>query len=145
MKALRLILEEMLAEPVQNVQQDIKPNGFCMLKPGFDKYTDEFIGLLGSHEWKVLRKLNKKLNLEDAKELYIMHKNEDFYNDLCDYMTSGKSLCLLCYKDCDDPIKDMNTIKDFVRLKWGKDKMHNAMHSSDSLKNVERESNLIFS
>ena len=38
----------------------------------------------------------------------------------------------------------MDKIKDEIRKKWGKDDMKNAMHSSDSLQNAARESNIIF-
>ena len=57
-------------------------------------------------------------------------------------MSSGDCICCSCSKKCDDPIKDMNKIKDKVRKQWGKDDMKNAMHSSDSLKNVDIESKL---
>jgi nucleoside diphosphate kinase len=50
----------------------------------------------------------------------------------------------MCYKDCKDPIKDMKSIKDKVRKIWGKDDMRNAMHSSDSIDNVNREYKLVF-
>ena len=59
-------------------------------------------------------------------------------------MSSGDCLSCMCYKDCKYPIKDMKAIKDKVRKIWGKDDMRNAMHSSDSIDNVNREYKLIF-
>ena len=38
----------------------------------------------------------------------------------------------------------MDKLKDKVRDMWGKSEMRNAMHSSDSLKNVKRETKIIF-
>ena len=38
----------------------------------------------------------------------------------------------------------MKKLKDKARDAWGKSEMKNAMHSSDSLKNVERESKIVF-
>ena len=88
---------------------------------------------------------NNNKNYNQNQNNYICHmKNSSFYNDLCDYMCSGDCVCCSCYKDCKDPIKDMDTIKQNVRKVWGKDDMKNAMHSSDSLDNVKRESNICF-
>jgi nucleoside diphosphate kinase len=59
-------------------------------------------------------------------------------------MSSEDCLCCICHKDCEDPVKDMKSLKDTVRDRWGKSEMKNAMHSSDSLKNVNREKEIIF-
>ena len=64
---------------------------------------------------------------------------DDILNDLCDYMSSGPCICALCYKKTYSPIKDMKDIKHDFRDKYGKDEMRNGMHSSDTLKNVQRE------
>lgn len=121
-----------------------KLNGFCILKPEFLDHEEDFLKMLSNNGWKVVQKDKRKLTQQEAQELYKMHKNKDFYNDLCKYMSSSECLCCSCYKDCKDPIKDMQSIKDKVRKTWGKDEMKNGMHSSDSLENVNREAKLIF-
>ena len=119
-------------------------NGFVILKPEFLDHEEDFLTLLKNNGWDVIQKSKRTLSNDEAKELYKMHKDKDFYNDLCKYMSSGDCLCCLCHKDCKDPIKDMDSLKDKVRKSWGKDDMKNGMHSSDSLENVNRESKLIF-
>ena len=119
-------------------------NGFVILKPEFLDHEEDFLTLLKNNGWDIIQKSKRTLSNDEAKELYKMHKDKDFYNDLCKYMSSGDCLCCLCHKDCKDPIKDMDTLKDKVRKSWGKDDMKNGMHSSDSLENVNRESKLIF-
>jgi nucleoside-diphosphate kinase len=119
-------------------------NGFCVLKPEFLSHTEDFLKLLSNQGWTVVQKIKKKISPETAKELYSMHKDKPFYKDLCDYMSSGEALYCLCQKNCEDPCKDMKKIKDKIRTAWGKDDMRNAMHSSDTLDNVNRESKLIF-
>lgn len=119
-------------------------NGFCILKPEFLDHEDEFCTMLKNNDWKIIQKQKRTLSHEEAEELYKMHKGKDFYKNLCNYMSSGDCLCCMCYKDCEDPIKDMDAIKDKIRKAWGKDDMKNAMHSSDSLDNVNREYKLIF-
>ena len=119
-------------------------NGFVILKPEFLDHEEDFLTLLKNNGWDVIQKSKRTLSNDEAKELYKMHKDKDFYNDLCKYMSSSDCLCCLCHKDCKDPIKDMDSLKDKVRKSWGKDDMKNGMHSSDSLENVNRESKLIF-
>lgn len=119
-----------------------EPNGFVILKPGFLDYEDEFKGLLKLNDWKILDINKTRLSNNKAKELYINHQDQSFYQTLCDYMSSGDIIAMTCRKKCDDPIKDMSEFKDKIRSEWGKDEMKNAMHSSDSLENVIRESKI---
>ena len=120
------------------------PNAFVILKPEFLEHELEWKNMIQSNGWMILDTKKKQLTLDEAKDLYSPHKGKDFYKDLCKYMSSDKCLCMACYKKSDDPIKDMDKLKDKVREKWGKDDMKNAMHSSDSLENVKRESKIIF-
>ena len=135
---------------MKNIIQYIKEaltgevNGFCILKPEFLEYSDDFCKLLENNGWKIIQKQVRTLTEEEAKELYKDKSKEDYYEDLCKYMSSGDCLSCMCYKDCKDPIKDMKSIKDKVRKIWGKDDMRNAMHSSDSIDNVNREYKLVF-
>ena len=119
-------------------------NGFIILKPEFLDHTDDWLNMLKDDGWDILDKKKLILSEEQAKELYMMHKGKDFYEDLIKYMTSGECLCATCYKECEDPIKEMDTLKNKVRKKWGKNDMKNAMHSSDSLQNALRESKIVF-
>lgn len=121
---------------------NLELNGFVILKPGFLDHKDDFLALLKNNGWDIIQQTECQLSKEQAEELYNPHKDKDFYKDLCDYMCSGKCLCCLCHKNCEDPIENMKKLKDKVRKNWGKDEMKNGMHSSDSLKNVNRESKI---
>lgn len=114
-------------------------NGFVILKPGFTQYKDQFLNILNDNGWKVLDTTLRKLTPEEVEQLYKDKKGEPYYDDLCKYMICDDCLCCSCYKDCEDPIKDMNELKEIVRNQWADDKLHNAMHSSDSMDNVKRE------
>ena len=124
---------------------NIKLNGFCILKPEFLEHEEDFLALLKNNDWKIIQKKKLLLTKEQASNLYSPHKDKDFYKDLCDYMSSGECLCCSCHKDCENPIEDMKKLKDKVRENWGKDEMKNGMHSSDSLENVNRESKICLS
>ena len=141
MKSFNQFINQFIYE-VDNNNNEV--NGFCVLKPEFLSHTDDFLKLLSNNGWTVVQKIKKTISHDTAKKLYSMHKDKPFYNDLCDYMCSGDALYCLCQKKCEDPCKDMKELKDKVRAAWGKDDMRNAMHSSDTLYNVNRESKLIF-
>jgi nucleoside-diphosphate kinase len=119
-------------------------NGFVILKPEFLNHEEDFLTLLKNNGWDVIQKVKKQLSNDEAKELYKMHKDKDFYNDLVKYMQGNIQASIWGYEGEDDPIELMDKIKNHFRNKYGKDDMKNVMHSSDSLRNVKREANIIF-
>ena len=119
-------------------------NAFVILKPEFLKYEQQWLDMLKNDGWQIIQKKKLKLTHDQAEELYKMHKGKDFYKDLCNYMSSDDCICCTCHKDCGDPIKEMKNLKDKARDAWGKSEMKNAIHSSDSLENVECESKVVF-
>lgn len=129
---------------IQYIKESLgEVNGFCILKPEFLEHEFEFDELLKNNNWQIVQKTKKTLSLPEAQELYISKAKEDYYEDLCIYMASDECIAYMLYKDCEDPIKDLEKLKNKVRKAWGKDDMKNAMHSSDSKENVEREYKLI--
>lgn len=136
MRTLKKYYEDLVLNP--------EPNGFCMLKPGFAQYKDEFEKQLAAHGWKIINHCTKRFTRPEIEDFYSCHKEKDFYYKLCDYMITDDCECYTCYKRCDDPIKEMSKFKDKIRDEWGEDEMKNAMHSSDSKENVIRECKLVF-
>lgn len=132
-------LEQYLIESINN---DENINAFSILKPGFLQYEDEWFSLLENNNWLIENRKKLTMTRKQAKELYKFNADKDFYNDLVDYMCSGKVIVITAYKDCENPIKEMNKLKDKFRKKYGKDEMRNGMHSSDSLANVKREAKI---
>ena len=136
MKKLSTYYEDLVLDP--------KANCFCMLKPGFVKYKDEFEKLLRAHGWKICKTCTKLFTLPEIEEFYICHKDKGFYNKLCDYMITEACQCYAVYKHIKNPVKDMESFKEKIRQEWGEDEMRNGMHSSDSDDNVKREIELAF-
>lgn len=136
MKTLSTYYEDLVLDP--------KANCFCMLKPGFVKYKDEFEKLLRAHGWKICKTCTKLFTRTEIEEFYICHKDKGFYNKLCDYMITEACQCYAVYKNINNPVKDMESFKEKIRQEWGEDEMRNGMHSSDSDDNVKREIELAF-
>lgn len=136
MKTLTKYYEDLVLNP--------EPNCFCMLKPGFAKYKDEFEKLLNLQGWKIIAQCIKKFTRDEIEDFYIMHKDKPFYHKLCDYMITDECVCYTCYKNCQDPFKDMDAFKKKIRDEWGEDEMKNGMHSSDCKENMKKECLIAF-
>ena len=132
-----------LSQHLNEQESDIK--GFTIIKPGFVKYADEIHKYISDKGFNMINNQQIKLSNHQAHDLYSPHKDKDFYNDLCKYMSSDDCIpATWQYDHSDNPIDAMNKIKDHFRNKYGKDEMKNCMHSSDSLDNVKRESKIVF-
>lgn len=136
MKTLSKYFEDMVLAP--------EPNAFCMLKPGFNQYKDEFERLLKLNGWKIIKHCTKQFTRPEIEDFYIMHKDQGFYHKLCDYMITEACECYSCYKRCKDPYKEMGDFKKKIRDEWGEDEMKNGMHSSDNKDNMLKECNIAF-
>lgn len=118
---------------------------FVIVKPGFTKKATEIIDIFLRNGYTIAKYVARRLDYDLASELYKVHKEESFYEDLCKYMSSGISIgyCLK-YNGSGDPIENTNKLKDSIRKEFGKDEMKNAIHSSDSKENVTREAKIYF-
>ena len=111
---------------VVDILKDIESNGFFIIK---------------------MRKF--KMTKDQARRFYVSLKDLDFFEDLCDFMSSGDIVGLVLSK------KGGNTVKAFrnligvtdpakadsgtLRKKYGESKGRNAVHGSDSIESAQRE------
>lgn len=126
---------------VEFITESQNKREFMIIKPEFLQYRNEIIEFLKQHNIIPIQELRKTLTLSEAKKLYKPHSKEDFYDDLCKYMSSGDSIGFIL---CNFGNNDLLELKDEIRDKYGIDEMHNAIHSSDSGLNVHRESKIYF-
>ena len=117
---------------------------FVIIKPGFYNLANDLFATFTEHGYKVIKSKTKRLTMEEAKSLYKVHKKEDFYNDLCKYMTSDITMAFILKKKSDDIFKEFAKLKDEIREKYGESDMRNVLHSSDSYKNFTHESQVYF-
>ena len=97
---------------------------------------------------------NKKIHIskEEAAEFYKVHQSKPFYNDLCNYLSSGPIVVMILEgKDAifknrkimgaTDPKKaEQNTIRKLYGISIDK----NSVHGSDSSDNAKKEINFFF-
>jgi nucleoside-diphosphate kinase len=126
---------------VEFITESQNKREFMIIKPEFLQYRNEILEFLKQHNIIPIQELRKTLTLSEAKKLYKPHSKEDFYENLCKYMSSGDSIGFIL---CNFGNSDLLELKDEIRDKYGVDEMRNAIHSSDSVSNVHRESKIYF-
>ena len=118
---------------------------FVVIKPGFLDKSQEILDIYKDEGWTLKFATIKQLLLSEAKELYKVHKKQDFYKNLCDYMSSDITRAMIFTKETNkDEFKEATRIKDVIRDKWGESDMRNVVHSSDSKENMEHEAGIYF-
>ena len=121
-----------------------KNHVLVVIKPGFENLLGTLCELFKQNGYKIVKTKTKRLLESEAKSLYKVHSQEDFYEDLCKYMSSGLSTAMILYKKSDNIFKDFEKLKDKIREEYGESDMRNVIHSSDSYKNFTHESQVYF-
>ena len=88
-----------------------------------------------------------------AEGFYTVHKERNFFNDLIDFMTSGKSIPMVLEKEnAVEKLREVIGATDpkeaeegTIRYKYAESKQNNIIHASDSVENAEKEIQFFFS
>ena len=121
---------------------------FVIVKPGFYKYIHEILERFEKDDWKLEKITTKQLLLKEAKRLYAIHKDEEWYKDLCEYMSSEPTTAMILKNEnmvmSPEIFDKVGVIKDELRKKYGEDEMRNVIHSSDSIAHMNNEKSVYF-
>ena len=102
--------------------------------------------------FKIVKQKKVKLERREAEIFYKIHETKPFYNELCNYLSSGPIVAMILEKvnavsenrkvmGATDPTKaDEGTI----RKKYGLSIDKNSVHGSDSIENATKEINFFF-
>ena len=100
----------------------------------------------------IVKQKKVKLEKKDAEIFYKVHETKPFYNDLCNYLSSGPIVAMILEKvdavsenrkvmGATDPAKaDEGTL----RKKYGLSIDKNSVHGSDSIENATKVINFFF-
>ena len=102
--------------------------------------------------FNILKEKKIKLEKSDAEKFYKVHQTKPFYNDLCDYLSSGPIVVMALEKEnaVTDNRKLMgatdpkNAESGTLREKYGISIDKNSVHGSDSIENAKIEINFFF-
>ncbi len=140
MKPLFLYLQNP-AETATMIPKEV----FVVVKPGFLDKSNQIIDKFARAGFRFMKMRTKQLSLGEAKRMYYVHKDEDFYYKLCKYMSSGPCLGILFdARGIEEPFKVTDELKDKIRNLWGMDDMRNCLHSSDNVENMTKEMSVFF-
>ena len=101
---------------------------------------------------KILKIKKVQISKEEASEFYKVHQTKPFYNNLCNYLSSGPIVVMILEGDnavtknrqimgATDPLKaEEGTLRKMYGISIDK----NSVHGSDSVKNAKIEINFFF-
>jgi len=101
---------------------------------------------------KILKSKKVKISKEEASEFYKVHQTKPFYNDLCNYLSSGPIVVMILEGEnsisqnrklmgATDPSK---AIEGTLRKMFGISIDKNSVHGSDSAENAKIEIDFYF-
>ena len=101
---------------------------------------------------QIFKSKKVKISKEEAAEFYKVHQTKPFYNDLCNYLSSGPIVVMILQGEnavsknrqlmgATDPLK---AEEGTLRKKYGISIDKNSVHGSDSIENAKIEINFFF-
>ena len=104
------------------------------------------------NELKIIKSKKVKISKEEASEFYKVHQTNPFYNDLCNYLSSGPIFVMILEGEnavlknrelmgATDPSK---AEKSTLRGMYGVSIDKNSVHGSDSITNAKIEIDFFF-
>ncbi len=102
--------------------------------------------------FKIIKEKKIKLEKNEAEQFYKVHQTKPFYNDLCEYLSSGPILVMVLEKK-DAVLANRNLMgatdpkkaeEGTIRKSFGISIDKNSVHGSDSKENAEKEINFFF-
>ena len=113
-----------------------------------DKIKNIFI----KNNFEIIKEKKVTLEKKEAEQFYKVHQAKPFYNDLCDYLSSGPVLVMVLKKD--NAIADNRKIMGAtnpqdanpgtIRKEFGISIDKNSVHGSDSKENADKEIKFFF-
>jgi nucleoside-diphosphate kinase len=116
------------------------------------KLDDKIKVFFEENNLKVIKSKKVKISKEESAEFYKIHQTKPFYNDLCNYLSSGPIVVMILEGEnaisknrqlmgATDPIKaEPGTLRKLYGISIDK----NSVHGSDSVENAKIEINFFF-
>ena len=116
------------------------------------KLENEIKNIFVKNNFEIIKEKKVQLDKKDAEQFYKVHETKPFYNDLCNYLSSGPVLVMVLKKEnaiaenrkimgATNPVEaEEGTIRKMFGISIDK----NSVHGSDSKENAEKEINFFF-
>ena len=113
---------------------------------------NEIKNIFVKNNFEIIKEKKVQLDKKDAEQFYKVHETKPFYNDLCNYLSSGPVLVMVLKKE--NAIAENRKImgatnpvdaeEGTIRRMFGISIDKNSVHGSDSKENAEKEINFFF-
>ena len=134
---------------MSNIQQTlsiIKPD--AVERNLQDQIKQEFI----NKGFEIIKEKKIHISKEEAEKFYKVHESKPFYNDLCNYLSSGPIVVMTLQREnavmenrklmgATNPV---DAVEGTLRKKYGISIDKNSVHGSDSLENAKIELDFFF-
>ncbi len=112
----------------------------------------EIKSIFQNQGFKIVKEKKLKLEKSEAEQFYKVHETKPFYNDLCEYLSSGTIVVMILEKE--NAIKSNRNLmgatdphkaeEGTIRKLYGKSIDKNSVHGSDSPENAKIEIDFFF-
>tara|TARA_B100000287_G_C20191089_1_gene606183 strand:+ start:37 stop:447 length:411 start_codon:yes stop_codon:yes gene_type:complete len=134
---------------MSNIEQTLS-----IIKPdAMERSLDGEIKLMFEKDgFKIVKEKKIQLAKTEAEEFYKVHETKPFYNDLCEYLSSGPIMVMILEKEnavlANRKLMGATNPKEAeegtIRKKFGISIDKNSVHGSDSVENAKIEINFFF-
>ena len=131
---------------VENTLSIIKPDAVER------NLSEEIKSIFVKSGFTILKEKKIQITRDEAEKFYLVHQTKPFYNDLCNYLSSGPIVVMVLSKE-NAVIDNRNLMgatnpedaKDgTIRKKYGLSIDKNSVHGSDSIENAKIEIEFFF-
>ena len=113
---------------------------------------NEIKEMFKNKSFKIIKEKKIQIEKSEAEKFYKVHETKPFYNDLCDYLSSGPIIVMVLQKENavlgNRKLMGATNPKDAeegtIRKKYGISIDKNSVHGSDSQDNAKKEINFFF-
>ena len=113
---------------------------------------NEIKEIFKSNGFKILKEKKIQIEKSEAEKFYKVHETKPFYNDLCEYLSSGpiivmaleKENAVLGNRELMGATNPKDAEEGTIRKKYGISIDKNSVHGSDSIENAKIEIDFFF-
>ena len=131
---------------VENTLSIIKPDAVER------NLSEEIKAIFIQKGFTILKEKKIQITRDEAEKFYLVHQTKPFYNDLCNYLSSGPIVVMVLCKE--NAVLDNRNLmgatnpqdakEGTIRKKFGLSIDKNSVHGSDSIENAKIEIDFFF-
>ena len=114
--------------------------------------TEEIKSIFKKNGFEIISEKKIKISKDEAEKFYIVHQTKPFYEDLCNYLSSGpivvmilsKENAVLSNRELMGATNPDDAKEGTIRKKYGLSIDKNSVHGSDSEENAKKEIDFFF-